>query len=150
MAVIELANPPAAPAPTREAPHNLEAEQALLGAILTNNEALNHVGTSLTSDDFYAPLHQRIYKAILQFNDKGLIANPVTLKHHFAGAEGVEDQYLAKLAAAATSIINVHDYARLIHDHAIKRRLIGVGEVVVNRAFSAEEERNGIEQVEAA
>ena len=134
--------------PTREAPHNLEAEQALLGTILANNEALNHVGTALVADDFYAQLHQRIYKAILQFNDKGLIANPVTLKHHFAGTEGVEDNYLARLAAAATSIINVHDYARLIRDLAVKRRLIGVGEDVVNRAFDHSEERSGIELVE--
>ncbi len=132
----------------REAPHNLEAEQALLGTILANNEALNHVGTVLAPEDFYALLHQRIYKAILQFHDKGLIANPITLKHHFAGAEGVEDQYLARLAASATSIINVHDYARLIRDHAIKRRLIGVGEDVVNRVFSREDERSGIELVE--
>ncbi len=64
---------------TREAPNNLEAEQAVLGAILANNEALNHVGGSLVPEDFYAGIHQRIYKAIQQFHDRGLIANPVTL-----------------------------------------------------------------------
>jgi hypothetical protein len=71
--------------PAKEAPNNLEAEQAVLGAILANNEALNHVGSTLEAGDFYAGIHQRIYKAILQFHDKGLIANPVTLKHHFTG-----------------------------------------------------------------
>ena len=126
----------------------MEAEQAVLGAILANNEALNHVGGILIPEDFYAGIHQRIFKAIQQFNDKGLIANPVTLKHHFAGAEGIEDQYLAKLVAAATSIINLHDYARIIRDLAVKRRLIGIGENVVVEAFNPQSEFGAIEMVE--
>ena len=145
--VVSLQNPPVG-TPSREAPHNLEAEQALLGAILANNEALNHVGTSLADDDFYALIHQRIYKAIQQFNNKGLIANPVTLKHHFSGQEGVEDQYLARLVGSATSIINISDYAQIIRDLALKRRLISVGEVAVNRAFNPQAEESGIAQVE--
>ncbi len=136
--------------PLKEAPNNLEAEQAVLGAILANNEALNHVGPSLEAEDFYAGIHQRIFKAIKQFNDKGLIANPVTLKHHFAGVEGVEDQYLARLVGSATSIINIHDYARVIRDLAIKRRLIAVGEETVLGAFNPQAEANGITQVEQA
>ena len=146
-----LEHPTSQPKPEallREAPNNLEAEQAVLGAILANNEALNHVGSTLEPDDFYAGIHQRIYKAILQFHDKGLIANPVTLKHHFMGAEGVEDQYLARLVAAATSIINLHDYARVIRDLAIKRRLIGIGEGAVNEAYSPEITDTGITIVE--
>lgn len=145
---LSLANPPAAAAPAKEAPHNFEAEQAVLGAILANNEALNHVGTNLRPEDFYAVIHQRIYAAILQYHDKGLIANPVTLKHHFTGQEGVEDQYLARLVAAATSIINIHDYAGIIRDHAVKRRLIAIGENAVNEAFDHSSEYTGIEQVE--
>ena len=145
--VHSIANPPAANA-NREAPHNFEAEQAVLGAILANNEALNHVGTSITPEDFYAAIHQRIYKAILQFHDKGLIANPVTLKHHFAGQEGVEDQYLARLVASAISIINIHDYAKIIRDLAIKRRLIGIGEEAVLGAYDPQNELGGIAQVE--
>ncbi len=137
-------------APTKEAPNNLEAEQAVLGAILANNEALNHVGGALDPEDFYAGIHQRIYKAILQFHDKGLIANPVTLKHHFAGADGLEDQYLARLVASATSIINIHDYTRIIRDLAVKRRLIGIGEGVVVEAYNPQSEHGGITQVEIA
>jgi len=146
--VVTLPKSDTPPAAGREAPNNMEAEQALLGAVLANNEALNHVGTALQPDDFYAELHQRIYRAILQFHDKGLIANPVTMKQHFSG-QGVEDQYLARLVGAATSIINVHDYANIIRDAAVKRRLIGIGEDVVNRAFK-EAENNGITQVEIA
>ncbi len=145
--IHSLQNPPI-DGVSREAPHNLEAEQALLGAILANNEALNHVGSNLVAEDFYAVIHQRIFKAIQQFNDKGLIANPVTLKHHFIGQDGVEDQYLARLVAAAISIINIHDYTQIIRDLALKRRLIAIGEVTVNRAFDNAMEHSGIEQVE--
>lgn len=150
--VLEHPNTPnqSTPLPAREAPNNMEAEQAVLGAILANNEALNHVGSALEPEDFYAGIHQRIFKAIKQFNDKGLIANPVTLKHHFAGSEEVEDQYLAKLVGAATSIINIHDYGKIIRDLAIKRRLIGVGETVVVEAFNPQSEHGGITQVEMA
>lgn len=134
--------------PTREAPNNLEAEQAILGAILANNEALNHVGGSLIPEDFYAGIHQRIFKAILQFHDKGLIANPVTLKHHFVGVEGVEDHYLARLVGSATSIINIADYARIVRDLAVKRRLISIGENTVVEAFNPQSEHAGITLVE--
>ena len=143
-------NDMSATTPSKEAPNNLEAEQAILGAILANNEALNHVGSGLTAEDFYAGLHQRIFKAIQQFHDKGLIANPVTLKHHFAGGEGVEDQYLARLVAAATSIINIRDYSRIIRDLSMKRRLIGIGENVVLEAFNPQSEYEGMRQVEIA
>ena len=137
-------------APTKEAPNNLEAEQAILGAILANNEALNHVGGMLIPEDFYAGIHQRIFKAILQYHDKGLIANPVTLKHHFAGTDGVEDQYLARLVASAISIVNIHDYTRIIRDLAVKRRLIGIGENVVVEAYDPRNEHAGITMVEQA
>ena len=149
--VLEHPSQPPAPgaAPSKEAPHNVEAEQSILGAILANNEALNHVG-GLEAEDFYAGIHQRIFKVIRQFNDKGLIANPVTLKHHFAGTEAVEDQYLARLVATATSIINIHDYTRIIRDLAIKRRLIGIGENTVIEAYNPQSEHGGLTQVEIA
>ena len=142
--------PSSSPAALREAPHNIEAEQALIGAILANNEALNHVGSALIVDDFYAAIHQRIYKAILQFHDRGMIANAVTLKHHFTRDDGIEDAYLARLVAASATIINVRDYASIIHDLAVKRALIGIGETVVNRAFDHREEESAITQVEQA
>ena len=142
--------PAIAAQPAKEAPHNMEAEQAILGAILANNEALNHTGGMLMPEDFYVGLHQRIFKGIQQFHDKGLIANPVTLKHHFASGDAVEDQYLARLVASAISIVNVHAYARIIRDLAIKRRLIGVGEMVVVEAYNPQNEHAGLTQVEMA
>lgn len=136
--------------PLREAPHNIEAEQALLGAILANNEALNHVPSTLSPEDFYAEIHQRLFRAIQQFHNRGMIANPVTLKHHFTREDGIEDAYLARLVAASTTIINVHDYSTIIHDLATKRALITIGEQVVNRAFDHRDDASGIEQVEQA
>lgn len=134
----------------REAPHNLEAEQALLGALLTNNETLNHLHPDLKPETFYAEVHGRIFEAILRFHDRGLIANPVTLKHHFHGDEGVEDSYLARLAAAATSIINVRDYSHILTDLATKRQLIAIGEEVVNTAFDTSQNTTATDQIEEA
>lgn len=134
----------------REAPHNLEAEQALLGALLANNEALNHLGGELTPEHFYAGVHMRIFEAIQRFHDRGMVANAVTLRHHFSQEEGIEDQYLARLVAAAATIINVGDYAKVIMDLAMKRQLIAIGEGVVNHAYNPAEDRSGVELVEEA
>ncbi|MBV8939062.1 MAG: replicative DNA helicase, partial [Alphaproteobacteria bacterium] len=76
----------------RQAPANIDAEQALLGALLVNNDALSRVGDHLKPDHFYEPVHQRLFEAILKFHERGLIANPVTLKHYFE-----QDEALAKI-----------------------------------------------------
>ncbi|MBY0355370.1 MAG: replicative DNA helicase, partial [Rickettsiales bacterium] len=119
----------------RQAPHNLEAEQSLLGAILVNNVALNHINDQLRPEHFYVPVHQRLYASILRFHDRGQIANPVTLKHFFdqdaSLAEMGGGEYLARLASAAVSVINVTDYSDLIYDLALKRELITIGAEVV-------------------
>ena len=123
----------------REAPANIEAEQSLLGALLVNNDALQHLGDQLRAEHFYEPLHQRIFDAIQKFNAKGLIANPVTLKHYFDQDAALADigggAYLAKLAASAITVINIADYASMIYDLALKRQLIMIGEEVVNTAY---------------
>ncbi len=137
-------------APLRQAPHNLEAEQALLGAILMNNEALNQVPSNLTSEHFYAPIHALIFHAIRSFNDKGMVANPVTLKHHFTADDGIEDAYLAQLVANAATVVNVQDYCQIIMDLAVKRSLIQIGEDTVNDAYDHRANESGIEQVEQA
>ena len=124
----------------REAPCNIEAEQSLLGALLVNNDALAHIGDGLRAEHFYEPLHGRIFDAIQKFNNKGLIANPVTLKHYFDQDTSLADigggAYLAKLAAGAINVINIADYGQMIYDLALKRQLIGIGEEMVNTAYS--------------
>jgi replicative DNA helicase len=138
----------------RQPPHNAEAEQALLGAILVNNEAMHHVGSSLRPTHFYVPVHQRIFASVQSFFDKGLIANPITLKHHFDQDEALKDegggQYLARLAAAAVAVINVRDYSDAVYDLAQKRELIAIGEGVVNTAYASDLDKPALDQIEQA
>jgi replicative DNA helicase len=138
----------------RSAPHSMEAEQALLGAILVNNDAMHHLGTALRADHFYAAVHQRIFAALQASFDKGLIASPITLKHHFDQDEGLKEmgggQYLARLAAAAGTVINVRDFSNMVYDLAQKRALIGIGEEVVNVAFKSDLDLSATDQIEQA
>lgn len=140
--------------PYREAPCNIDAEQALLGALLVNNMALQHIGDQLKAEHFYEPLHCRIFEAIQKFHDKGLIANPVTLKHYFDQDQALADigggAYLAKLAAAAVTVINISDYSHMIYDLALKRQLIGIGEEVVNTAYEHKVDQPALDQIESA
>ncbi len=135
-----VTNPqPQAPA-YRTPPHNIEAEQALLGAILVNNEAFDRVSDFLHPDHFSEEIHRRIFEVAAQLIRAGKVATPVTLKtflgEHDLGGITVP-QYLARLAAEATTIINAEDYGRTIYDLATRRRLITIGEDVVNMAYDA-------------
>jgi replicative DNA helicase len=125
----------------REAPHNLEAEQALLGAILVNNEAIDRVSTFLKPDHFYDALNGRIYEHALKLIWGGKRATPITLKTYFQNEPSASGttvpQYLGQLALHATTIINSQDYGRTIYDLAIRRQLIQIGEVMVNTAFDS-------------
>ena len=148
-----IATPEGKLAPYREPPHNVEAEQALLGALLLNNEAFNRVSDFLLPEHFYLPVHGRIYGAIGRLIERGQIANPVTLKHMFEGDEGLSEaggaQYLARLAGAAVTIINAAHYARTIHDLALRRALIRIGEETVLDAYEASPDGDAVEQIEA-
>ncbi|MBP8234307.1 MAG: replicative DNA helicase [Rhizorhabdus sp.] len=138
----------------RRQPHNIEAEQALLGAILTNNEALARVQGFLLAEHFFNLAHQRVYRAAAKVVERGQIANPVTLKTLFDRDEALQElggaSYLARLAGAAITIINVVEYGRLIHDLAVRRELIRVGEEMVNNAYDAALEVAANRQIEQA
>jgi replicative DNA helicase len=145
----------AGPAPAlRTQPHNIEAEQALLGAILVNNEAYHRVADFLRTEHFFEPVHQRIFEACAQRIQHGNLADEKTLHHVFENdptlREIDERRYLAKLAAAAETIINAQDYGRIIHDLALRRGLIRLGEDAVNRAFDPAADETGKEQIERA
>jgi replicative DNA helicase len=157
MAPLEsLARKPAQePAPLyRSAPHNIEAEQALLGAILVNNEALYRVSDFLEPAHFFEPIHQTIFQLSRDLVRAGKIATPVTLKTFLDATIDIGglnvSQYLARLAAEATTIINAEDYGRTIYDLAIRRALIGVGEDMVNVAFDAPVDSSPRQQIEDA
>ena len=125
----------------RQAPHNVEAEQALLGAVLVNNEAFYRVSDFLEPRHFYEPIHQKIYEVTAGLIRAGKIATPVTLKTFLppdADIAGLTPaQYLARLAAEATTVINAEDYGRTIYDLAVRRDLIRIGEDLVNVAYDA-------------
>ena len=138
--IIKLAPEAGSPA-YRVAPHNIEAEQGLLGAILVNNDAFYRVSDFLEPKHFFEPIHQLIFETSGSLIRAGKIATPVTLKT-FVPADtdlgGITvAQYLARLAAEATTIINAQDYGRTVYDLSIRRDLIRLGEDMVNVAFDA-------------
>jgi len=138
----------------RVAPHNIEAEQALIGAILVNNEAYYRVSDFLEAQHFYETLHQQIYELTSNLIRAGKVATPVTLKTFLPtdldiGGLSVP-QYLARLAAEATTVINAADYGRTISDLSVRRNLISIGEDMVNVAFEAAVDFAPREQIEDA
>jgi replicative DNA helicase len=138
----------------RTAPHNIEAEQSLLGAILVNNEALYRVSDFLEPNHFFEPIHQQIFEIARSLIRTGKLASPVTLKTFLPTDVDIAGltlpQYLARLAAEATTIINASDYGRAIYDLAIRRDLIQIGEDMVNVAFDAPVDFAPREQIEDA
>jgi replicative DNA helicase len=146
--------PPEATPLYRTAPHNIEAEQALLGAILVNNEALYRVSDFLEPHHFFEPVHRNLYEIAASLIRVGKVANPVTLKTFLPADVDIAgltvSQYLARLAAEATTIINAKDYGRTIYDLFIRRSLIVIGEEMVNVAFDAPVDSAPREQIEDA
>jgi replicative DNA helicase len=125
----------------RNAPHNIEAEQQLLGAMLVNNEAQDRISSFLTPEHFYDPLHARIFEISCKLIQAGKLASPTTLKTFVENLEPIGEmtvpQYLGWLAARATTIINAEAYGRIIYDLAVRRQLIFIGEDLVNTAFDS-------------
>ncbi|WP_421723299.1 replicative DNA helicase [Bauldia sp.] len=140
--------------PHRAAPQNVDAEQALLGAILINNEAFYRVSDFLKPDHFFEPVHRRIYQVAGELVRANKVASPVTIKTFLPADLAIGDinlaQYIARLAAEATTIINAEDYGRTVYDLAIRRALIGIGEDVVNVAYDAPVEKTPRDQIEEA
>jgi replicative DNA helicase len=138
----------------RVPPHNFEAEMALLGAILTNNRAYEKVSEFLASEHFADKRHGRIFEAIRKLVDAGQIADAVTLKGFFESDGTLDDiggpSYLARLAASVVSVVNAEDYGRTVHDRALRRDLIGIGEDIVNRAYEIELDATAQQQIEIA
>src|SRR5262249_53094358 len=149
------ANPTEQSAPSPgAAPPNSEAEQALLGAILVNNEALYRVSDFLEPPHFFEPIHQQIFDVSRSLIRTGKLASPVTLKTFLPADIDIAGltlaQYLARLAAEATTIINAVDYGRTVYDLAVRRDLIQIGEDMVNVAFDAPVDFAPRDQIEDA
>jgi len=145
---------PNTPAP-RVSPHNLEAEQALLGAILFDNETYNRITPQLQDKHFYDPVHGRIFQACSQIISAGDLADGVTLKEHFAKDGGIKEiggaVYLLKLMEAAAPLsAQAQSYAELIYDLALRRELIRVGGVITDLAENPPEDHDAKDIIEGA
>ncbi|WP_375617652.1 MULTISPECIES: replicative DNA helicase [unclassified Bartonella] len=136
----------------RQLPHNIEAEQALLGAIFINNDSLDRVSDFLKPEHFFEPLHQKIYHVLSHLIKTGKRVDPVTIKPYIQMEEKIGDitvyQYVVRLATEAVTIINAEDYGRVIYDLFIRRSLINLGTQVVNTAFDAPVELTPTQQIE--
>ncbi|MCB1883974.1 MAG: replicative DNA helicase [Geminicoccaceae bacterium] len=138
----------------RTQPHNLEAEQALLGAVLVNNETYHRVAEFLRGEHFFEPVHQRLFEVCAERIGKGMLADPKALFHLFDEEEALKEldgaRYLTRLAHAAETIINAVEYGRVIHELAVKRSLIRLGEDLVNEAYDPKAGTPALEQIEGA
>lgn len=137
----------------RLAPHNIDAEQALLGAILVNNEAFYRVSDFLEIEHFYENIHKEIYEVLGKIIRAGKTATPITAKT-FLPDELLENvtmaQYLARLAAEATTVLNAMDYGQTIYDLALERALIQIGEEMVEVAYDRDVDQSPNTQIESA
>ncbi len=139
----------------RHVPYDIEIEQALLGAILVDNHAIERISQTLRPEHFYDPLHQRLYEVMLMLFEKGgMVITPLTLHAAMKADPGLVEvgghSYLAGLAAAAPAMPNVRDYARILHDLGVRRGLIHIGEDIVNTAYEAPHEKPPQAQIEEA
>jgi replicative DNA helicase len=139
----------------RHVPYDVEVEQALLGAILVDNQALERVQALIRPEHFYDPLHARIFETMSLAMERGSFAlTPLTLHAAMKADPGLIEvggtAYLAGLAQAAPALPNVRDYARILHDLAVRRSLIRIGEDIVNTAYEAPTEKGPAEQIAEA
>jgi replicative DNA helicase len=123
-------------------PHSIEAEQQLLGAILTNNDVYDRIASIIGPQHFHDPVHARIYEIAAARIAKNALASPVTLKAFLEDDEGLRElggpAYLVRLAGAAISAFAVRDYAQMIYDLAIRRQLIALGRDISDKAARVE------------
>src|ERR1700742_2585457 len=139
----------------RHVPYDIEVEQALLGAILVDNQAIERVSSILKAEDFYDPLHARLFEMMLNASERGgMVLTPLTLHAAMKADPGLMEvgghAYLAGLVQAAPAIPNTRDLARILHDLAVRRSLIGIGEDIVNAAYEAPHDKPPKTQIEEA
>src|SRR3954467_10044514 len=148
--LAESASQPASPA----LPQNVEAEAALLGALMIDNRLVEDVQLKLRPHHFFEPLHARIYEAILRMTDANRVANPVTLRPLFESDENIKEvggaPYLAQLTGSGAAVIGGRDFAEQIYDLALLRALIGVGRDLVEGALDTSEDVAPLAQIERA
>jgi len=132
-------------------PSNLEAEQALLGSILVNNDIIDEVSTIVSSSVFYDPAHVKIYEVIESLNNKGMIANPITLKNFFEKDNMLNEvggtEYLVKLTRFSGSAKQAIDYAKIIHEMYLRRELIQISDNLSSDTLNANSQEQNAESI---
>lgn len=132
-------------------PHNIEAEQQLLGAILTNNDIYDRIASLVKPEHFFDPVHQRIFEIAAARIQKNALASPVTLKAFLDDDAGLKElggpAYLVRLAGAAISAFAARDYAQMIYDLAVRRELIALGRDISAKAGKVEVSSEPREQI---
>ncbi len=120
----------------KELPNNIEAEQAVIGSVLTMNEIFDDISSIISEINFYDPLHQKIYSAINNLIYKGLLANPITLKNFFENEKDDLNvpEYLIKITKFATSSRQSIEYSKIIYDMYVRRQLIKISENIIDNA----------------
>jgi len=135
-------------------PQNIEAEAALIGAMMLDNRIVEDVQLRLRPEHFFEPLHGRIYEAILRLVDRNMLATPVTLRPMFEGDPGMRELggpgYLAQLTGSGAALIGARDFANQIYDLALLRALVGVGREMVDQALDTSEDVDPKAQIEQA
>ncbi|HBY42193.1 replicative DNA helicase [Brevundimonas sp.] len=133
-------------------PHNLEAEQALLGSLMFDNAVFERLSDRLRGSHFYEPFHQRLFDAIEDHIRQGLLAEPTILMERFKQDPAFQEfgglRYLADLVDRAPPAANAPDYARVVYDLALRRDLIRIGGEIIKEAPNPETPAD--EQIEQA
>ncbi len=140
--------------PLSVAPSNIEAEQALLGALLYDNAAYERLSDRLQARHFYEPFHQRLFAALEIHIRKGQLAEPILLADEFKRDPAFEElgglRYLADLVDRAPPAANAPDYARAIYDLALRRDLIRIGGEITVEAQAHDADISARDQIETA
>ena len=149
--ITALRATPATQAEPDALPSNVEAEQQLLGAILTNNDVYDRISSLIRAEHFFDPVHQRIFEIAAARIQKNALASPVTLKAFMEDDAGLKElggpAYLARIAGAAISAYAARDYAQMIYDLAVRRDLIQLGRDIAARAGQVDVDSEPREQI---
>ena len=132
-------------------PSNIEAEQALLGSVLVNNDIIDEISTIVSSSIFYDPAHIKIYEVIENLNNKGMIANPITLKNYFEKDNMLNEvggtEYLVKLTRFSGSAKQAVDYAKIIHEMYLRRELVLISDKLSADTLNANAQEQNAENI---
>jgi len=135
-------------------PSNIEAEQSLIGSVLVNNDIIDEISNIVNAGKFFDPIHRKIYEVMENLNNKGMIANPITLKNYFENDSGLSEvggvDYLVKLTRFSSSVKQAIDYAKIVHEMYVKRELIFISDGIEDQAKDDQAEKTGENIIEDA